>query len=216
MCFSRSFSEFSSQTARSSSPMVPIIFFSRRGVMVETKNLSILMPTDKTLNNRLNPNSYFIGSGDVRIRKVLKNTERQREIHPRVLFLKGFGPVQKMSSCKAAAFFARGAYLLYVSAHGPKRAESVSPKVRKNGDLPARSRSGEGRERRWPVCRSLGEGWRLFSTGPTTFGSLDRPRPDYNEPDWGSETLRLINRSQGAIPRNRITRCPSDPSRNAL
>jgi len=25
---------------------------------------------------------------------------------------------------------------------------------------------GEGRERRWPACRSLGEGWRLFSTFP--------------------------------------------------
>jgi len=26
--------------------------------------------------------------------------------------------------------------------------------------------TAKGRERRWPVCRSLGEGWRLFSTFP--------------------------------------------------
>jgi hypothetical protein len=57
------------------------------------------------------------------------------------------GAVQKRSPSKAAncllcpagrnPYFARRAYLLYVSAHGPKRAKSVSPKVRKNGDLPA-------------------------------------------------------------------------------
>ncbi|MFB3145611.1 MAG: hypothetical protein ACE1ZO_00670, partial [Nitrospirales bacterium] len=31
---------------------------------------------------------------------------------------------------------------------------------------PACAKATAGRERRWLVCRSLGEGWRLFSTFP--------------------------------------------------
>jgi len=45
--------------------------------------------------------------------------------------LKDFWPVQKSPSSKAIAIFSRGAYWQYVSAHGPKRAKSGSPKVRK-------------------------------------------------------------------------------------
>ncbi len=52
------------------------------------------------------------------------------------------GAVQKRSSRptlsgiegKSAVSFARGTYLLYVSAHGPKRAKSVRQKVRKTDE----------------------------------------------------------------------------------
>jgi len=51
------------------------------------------------------------------------------------------GNVQKSPSSKATALLTRGAYSQYVS-------------------------TAKGRERRWPVCRSIGEGWRRFSTFP--------------------------------------------------
>jgi len=52
---------------------------------------------------------------------------------------------------KAAAVLARGAYTLYVST------------------TKGRPCLCEARERRWLISRSLGEGWRLFSTFPASF-----------------------------------------------
>ncbi len=42
-----------------------------------------------------------------------------------ILALQTQGAVQKRSPSKAAAIFARGTYLLYVSTHGPKRGPSL-------------------------------------------------------------------------------------------
>ncbi len=76
---------------------------------------------------------------------------------PRIrLHIRDLWSVQKCSSSKAIVSFVRGVHWQYASAHDAKSAKSGSPKVREAGDLPARSRSGEGWERRW----------RIFSTDP--------------------------------------------------
>ena len=48
--------------------------------------------------------------------------------------------------------------------------------VREHGKRakPACAKATAGRERRWLVCRSLGEGWRLFSTFPI-WDTTERP-----------------------------------------
>ena len=63
--------------------------------------------------------------------RVLNNVDVNSHILARNSSMPNARHFQISSSSKAAASFARRAYWPYVSAHGPKRAKSVSPKVRK-------------------------------------------------------------------------------------
>jgi len=86
------------------------------------------------------------------------------------------GNVQKSPSSKAAALLTRGAYSQYVS-------------------------TAKGRERRWPASRSLGEGWRLFSTFPK--GRLqEMDSTDIHKPPMPCPTCGM---SQDSIQKNGVS-----------
>ncbi len=59
------------------------------------------------------------------------------------------GLVQKSPFSKAAAIFVRRAYGYSVSAHGPKRAKPVSPKVRKNRENAAGGFFQQTQTKKW-------------------------------------------------------------------